>query len=71
MASIPRGVRNHNPGNIDRHAETKWQGAADDQWHGHCTGIHHQHMLQAQRGKFAGGKYFVDGVNSPTGAEGR
>lgn len=31
MAGIPRGVRNNNPGNIDRIAGTKWQGAADDQ----------------------------------------
>lgn len=28
--SQPRGVRNHNPGNIERNA-TKWQGMADDQ----------------------------------------
>jgi hypothetical protein len=28
--SMPRGVRNRNPGNIDRNA-TKWQGMADDQ----------------------------------------
>jgi hypothetical protein len=26
-----RGIRNNNPGNIDRHAGTKWQGMADDQ----------------------------------------
>lgn len=26
-----RGIRNNNPGNIDRHADTKWQGAAADQ----------------------------------------
>lgn len=27
---LPRGIRNNNPGNIDRTAE-KWQGMADDQ----------------------------------------
>ena len=26
-----RGVRNSNPGNIDRHPDTQWQGASDDQ----------------------------------------
>ena len=29
-ATIPRGIRNHNPGNIDRNA-TRWQGMAADQ----------------------------------------
>lgn len=27
----PRGIRNNNPGNIDRQAGTKWQGMAKDQ----------------------------------------
>ncbi len=26
--STPRGVRNHNPGNIERDARTRWQGQA-------------------------------------------
>ncbi|MCS4508882.1 structural protein P5 [Xylophilus ampelinus] len=30
MSPIPRGIRNHNPGNIDRTAE-RWQGMAADQ----------------------------------------
>lgn len=30
MTSVPRGIRNHNPGNIDRTGE-KWQGMAADQ----------------------------------------
>lgn len=30
MTDQPRGLRNNNPGNIDRNA-TKWQGMADDQ----------------------------------------
>ncbi|KQM78921.1 structural protein P5 [Xylophilus sp. Leaf220] len=30
MATIPRGIRNHNPGNIDRTTE-RWQGMATDQ----------------------------------------
>ncbi|RYF06525.1 MAG: structural protein P5 [Comamonadaceae bacterium] len=30
MSTIPRGIRNNNPGNIDRNA-TKWQGMAADQ----------------------------------------
>lgn len=30
MATIPRGIRNNNPGNIDRNA-TRWQGMAVDQ----------------------------------------
>ena len=30
MSAIPRGIRNHNPGNIDRTAE-RWQGMAADQ----------------------------------------
>lgn len=30
MATIPRGIRNHNPGNIDRTTE-RWQGMAADQ----------------------------------------
>ncbi|EWS63666.1 hypothetical protein Y695_03100 [Hydrogenophaga sp. T4] len=29
--------------------------AAHDQRHGHRTGVHHQHMLQAEGGEFAGG----------------
>lgn len=29
-ARMPRGIRNHNPGNI-RHARTRWQGLADVQ----------------------------------------
>lgn len=29
--SQPRGIRNNNPGNIDREPGTVWQGAADDQ----------------------------------------
>lgn len=28
---IPRGIRNHNPGNIERQADVRWQGAAADQ----------------------------------------
>lgn len=28
---VPRGIRNHNPGNIDRHPGVRWQGMADDQ----------------------------------------
>ncbi len=28
--AIPRGIRNHNPGNIDR-GRDRWQGMADDQ----------------------------------------
>ena len=30
MTTIPRGIRNHNPGNIDRTTE-RWQGMAPDQ----------------------------------------
>lgn len=30
MTATPRGIRNHNPGNIDRTAE-RWQGMAADQ----------------------------------------
>ena len=30
QSAIPRGIRNHNPGNIDRTAE-RWQGMAADQ----------------------------------------
>jgi hypothetical protein len=30
MTDQPRGIRNNNPGNIDRNT-TKWQGMADDQ----------------------------------------
>jgi hypothetical protein len=30
-AKLPRGIRNHNPGNIERQAEVRWQGAAADQ----------------------------------------
>lgn len=30
-AHLPRGLRNHNPGNIDRHPGVRWQGQADDQ----------------------------------------
>lgn len=30
MTALPRGIRNHNPGNIDRTAE-RWQGMAADQ----------------------------------------
>lgn len=30
MAILPRGIRNNNPGNIDRTSE-KWQGMSDDQ----------------------------------------
>lgn len=30
MMTIPRGIKNNNPGNIDRNA-TKWQGMAEDQ----------------------------------------
>lgn len=26
-----RGIRNHNPGNIDRHPGVRWQGMAEDQ----------------------------------------
>lgn len=29
--SVPRGIRNHNPGNIDRDPKNKWQGLAKDQ----------------------------------------
>jgi len=28
---LPRGIRNNNPGNIDRHAGTVWKGASPDQ----------------------------------------
>ena len=28
---LPRGIRNHNPGNIDRHPGVRWQGMAADQ----------------------------------------
>jgi hypothetical protein len=28
---LPRGIRNNNPGNIDRRPGVKWQGMADDQ----------------------------------------
>ena len=28
-AELPRGIRNHNPGNIDKGAD--WEGLADDQ----------------------------------------
>lgn len=30
-AFMPRGIRNNNPGNIDRHAGTQWKGMSDDQ----------------------------------------
>lgn len=30
MANLPRGIRNHNPGNIDR-GRDRWRGMADDQ----------------------------------------
>ncbi|BBK36094.1 hypothetical protein STAQ_11720 [Allostella sp. ATCC 35155] len=30
MASLPRGIRNHNPGNIDR-GRDRWRGMAADQ----------------------------------------
>lgn len=29
--TLPRGLRNHNPGNIDRHPGIRWQGQAADQ----------------------------------------
>lgn len=29
--TLPRGIRNNNPGNIDRKIGTTWKGAADDQ----------------------------------------
>jgi len=29
--TTPRGIRNHNPGNLIRHAATRWQGMAADQ----------------------------------------
>lgn len=29
--ALPRGIRNNNPGNIDRKAGTVWKGMADDQ----------------------------------------
>lgn len=29
--TLPRGIRNHNPGNIDRHPGVRWQGMAPDQ----------------------------------------
>jgi len=29
--AIPRGVRNHNPGNIERQDGVEWKGMADDQ----------------------------------------
>ncbi|MNK80462.1 hypothetical protein D3C87_1001770 [compost metagenome] len=29
--NVPRGIRNHNPGNLDRNAANKWQGLAADQ----------------------------------------
>jgi len=31
MTNTPRGIRNKNPGNIDRHPGVRWQGMADDQ----------------------------------------
>lgn len=31
MSDIPRGFRNNNPGNIDRHPGVRWQGQAADQ----------------------------------------
>lgn len=31
MTHLPRGIRNNNPGNIDRHPGVRWQGMADDQ----------------------------------------
>lgn len=31
MTALPRGLRNANPGNIDRHPHVRWQGMADDQ----------------------------------------
>lgn len=31
MSMLPRGIRNNNPGNIDRRDGTKWQGMAADQ----------------------------------------
>lgn len=31
MTTTPRGIRNNNPGNIDRTSE-RWQGMAADQW---------------------------------------
>eukprot|EP01041_Mallomonas_annulata_P017685 gene17685-36263_t len=37
--------------------------AADDERHGHRTGIHHQHMLQAQRCKAPQGQVFVHGMH--------
>ncbi|WP_374450181.1 structural protein [Stella sp.] len=30
MAELPRGIRNHNPGNIDR-GRDRWRGMAEDQ----------------------------------------
>jgi hypothetical protein len=31
MTDLPRGIRNNNPGNIDRNPANKWQGLAADQ----------------------------------------
>lgn len=31
MSDIPRGIRNNNPGNIDRYPGVRWQGMAADQ----------------------------------------
>lgn len=31
MTDLPRGIRNHNPGNIDRQPGVRWQGMAADQ----------------------------------------
>ncbi len=31
MTKMPRGIRNNNPGNIDRHPGVRWQGMAADQ----------------------------------------
>lgn len=31
MSPVPRGIRNNNPGNIDRDPKNKWQGLAKDQ----------------------------------------
>ena len=37
--------------------------AADDERHGHRAGIHHQHMLQAQRREAPQGQVFVHGMH--------
>ena len=37
--------------------------AADDQRHGHRTGIHHQHVLKPERDQLGGREHLVDGMD--------